>query len=105
MSKTVLVTGGTGFVGGWTIVELLRRGYAVRTTVRSLAKEAGLRRNLGAQIEAGDRLTVLAADLSDDPGWGPAVAGCDDVLHIASPMGRHDGDDASMIAAARDGAL
>jgi dihydroflavonol-4-reductase len=105
MSKTVLVTGGTGFVGGWTIVELLRRGYAVRTTVRSLAKEAGLRRNLGAQIEAGDRLTVLAADLSDDAGWAAAVAGCDDVLHIASPMGRHDGDDASMIAAARDGAL
>jgi nucleoside-diphosphate-sugar epimerase len=105
MSQTVLVTGGTGFVGGWTIVELLRRGYTVRTTVRSLAKEAGLRRTLAAEVELGDRLTVVAADLSDDAGWDAAVAGCDNVLHIASPMGRHDGDDASMIADARDGAL
>ena len=36
MSKTVLVTGGTGFIGGWTIVDLLKRGYSVRTAVRSL---------------------------------------------------------------------
>jgi len=43
MAETVLVTGGTGYVGGWCIVELLKRGYAVRTTVRSLAKEAAIR--------------------------------------------------------------
>jgi len=43
MTETVLVTGGTGFVGGWQIVELLRRGYAVRATVRSLSKEASVR--------------------------------------------------------------
>ena len=41
MAETVLVTGGTGFVAGWCIVELLRRGYAVRTTVRSLAQGGG----------------------------------------------------------------
>ena len=40
MSGTVLVTGGTGFIAGWCIVELLQRGYVVRTTVRSLSKEA-----------------------------------------------------------------
>ena len=39
MSKTVLVTGGSGSIGSWTIVELLKRGYTVRTTVRSLDKE------------------------------------------------------------------
>src|SRR2546423_9728642 len=33
-SATVLVTGGSGFVGGWCLVELLRRGYRVRATVR-----------------------------------------------------------------------
>ena len=43
MSETVLVTGGTGFVGGWCIVELLRRGYTVRTTLRSPAKEPAVR--------------------------------------------------------------
>ena len=43
MSKTVLVTGGTGFVGLWCIVELLKRGYTVRTTVRSLSKTPAVR--------------------------------------------------------------
>ena len=38
MAEKVLVTGGTGFVAGWTIAELLKRGYDVRTTVRSAAK-------------------------------------------------------------------
>lgn len=37
MSK-VLVTGGTGFLAGWTIRKLLEKGYDVRTTVRSMKK-------------------------------------------------------------------
>ena len=40
---TVLVTGGSGYLGGWCVVELLRRGYTVRTTVRSLSREAQVR--------------------------------------------------------------
>jgi nucleoside-diphosphate-sugar epimerase len=40
MTETVLVTGGSGFVASWCIAELLQRGYAVRTTLRSGAKEA-----------------------------------------------------------------
>ncbi len=43
MTETVLVTGGSGFVAGWCIVDLLQRGYAVRTTLRSLSKEAAVR--------------------------------------------------------------
>ena len=103
MPQTVLVTGGTGFVGGWTIVELLRRGYQVRTTVRSLAKEDAVRRAVATQIDAGGQLSVAAADLNDDAGWDEAVAGCDHILHIASPMGADDGE--AMIAAAREGTL
>ena len=40
---TVLVTGGSGFLGGWCVIEPLRRGYAVRTTVRDLSREAQVR--------------------------------------------------------------
>ena len=36
----MLVTGGTGFLGGWCVAELLRRGHDVRTTVRDVAREA-----------------------------------------------------------------
>jgi len=105
MTETVLVTGGTGFVGGWQIVELLRLGYAVRTTVRSLAKEASVRAAVATQVDAGDRLSFAVADLMSDAGWDAAVAGCDYVVHVASPLSNAADDDEALIAAARDGTL
>src|ERR1700693_2500421 len=84
---TVLVTGGTGFLGGLCSAELLRRGYTVRTTIRNLQRADEVRASLvAAGIEADDRLSILAADLSADEGWTDAVAGCDYVLHVASPF-------------------
>jgi dihydroflavonol-4-reductase len=103
MAETVLVTGGTGYVAGWCVTELLRRGYAVRTTVRGLAKESAVRR---AVPEAGEALTVLAADLTADAGWDAAMAGCDYVLHVASPLGiTRSKDPDELIVPARDGTL
>jgi dihydroflavonol-4-reductase len=104
--QTVLVTGGSGFLGGWCLVELLQRGYRVRTTVRDLARESEVRASVGSQVEVGDRLTVLAADLTDDRGWAEAVAGCDYVLHVASPFPPAQPKDADeLIVPARDGTL
>jgi nucleoside-diphosphate-sugar epimerase len=103
MGETVLVTGGTGFVAGWTIVELLRRGHQVRATVRSLERVDSVRRAVGRQVDPAGRLEFVAADLTADAGWDAAVAGCEHVLHIASPLG--GGDDDSLIAAARDGTV
>jgi dihydroflavonol-4-reductase len=112
MTETVLVTGGTGFVGGWCIVELLKRGYAVRTTVRNLSKERAARAAIAAGIDPNDRLTLdrltfLGADLTSDTGWDDAVAGCDYVLHVASPLGGDSPKDADtlILPAARDGTL
>ena len=84
--QTVLVSGGSGFLGGWCVIELLRRGYDVRTTVRSLSREPQVRAAVGSQVDPGDGLTVLAAELMSDDGWAEAVAGCDYVLHVASPF-------------------
>jgi dihydroflavonol-4-reductase len=106
MTETVLVTGGTGFVAGWCIVELLRRGYAVRTTVRSLAKEPAVRTAIASVVDAGDRLTVFAADLTQDEGWHAAMTGCDYVLHVASPLGIDNSQDREALTIpAREGAL
>ena len=82
----VLVTGGTGFIAQHCILVLLANGFRVRTTVRSLAREAEVRQQLreGGE-EAGDRLTFVVADLSSDPGWAEAAAGCSYVMHGASP--------------------
>src|SRR3954463_10194538 len=103
----VLVTGGTGFLGGWCIAELLNRGHVVRTTVRNVAREPAVRATLErAGVDAGDRLTVVAADLSADDGWADAVAGCSHVLHVASPFPpQQPKDPDELIVPARDGAL
>jgi dihydroflavonol-4-reductase len=104
--ETVLVTGGSGFLGGWCAVELLRRGYAVRTTVRDLGSEAEVRGRLAAEGDAGDRLTVLAADLGRDEGWEQTVAGCAYVLHVASPFPPvQPKDPEELIVPAREGTL
>jgi dihydroflavonol-4-reductase len=104
--QTVLVTGGSGFLGGWCVIELLRRGYSVRTTVRSLSREAQVRAAVGSEVDPGDRLTVLAADLTRDEGWGEAVRGCDYVLHVASPFPpKQPKDPDELIVPAREGTL
>ena len=66
---TVLVTGGSGFIGGWCIIGLLQQGYAVRTTVRSLAKEAEVRAALGKIVDTTGKLSFHAASLTEDAGW------------------------------------
>jgi nucleoside-diphosphate-sugar epimerase len=105
-TKTVLVSGGSGFLGGWCVVELLRRGHAVRTTVRDLAREPEVRAAVGSRVEPGDRLTVLAADLLSDDGWAAAVEGCDRVLHVASPFPpKQPKDPDELIVPAREGTL
>lgn len=104
--KTVLVTGGSGYLGGWCVVELLRQGYAVRTTVRDLAREPEVRARVASQVEAGEALTVLAADLSGDEGWEEAVRGCDYVMHVASPFPPVQPEDPDeLIVPAREGTL
>jgi nucleoside-diphosphate-sugar epimerase len=106
MSK-VLVTGGSGFIGGHCLLQLLAAGHEVRTTVRSLSREADVRAMLKAGgAEPGDALRFFAADLETDAGWAEAVADCDYVLHVASPFPVSVPRDADeLIRPARDGAL
>jgi nucleoside-diphosphate-sugar epimerase len=104
--ETVLVTGGSGYLGSWCVIAALRRGYAVRTTVRDPAREPALRAAIAKQVNPGERLTVLAADLHRDAGWDQAVEGCDYVLHVASPLpAAQPKDPDELIVPARDGTV
>jgi nucleoside-diphosphate-sugar epimerase len=101
--STVLVTGGSGFIAAHTIAQLLTAGHQVRTTVRQAAREQDVRAMLGADL---DRLSFFVADLAADGGWSEAVADCDYVLHIASPLPtsapQHEDE---LIVPAREGTL
>src|SRR5205823_4278025 len=81
-------------------------GYTVRTTVRSLSREPQVRATVGSEVDPGDRLTVLAANLTSEEGWPEAVAGCDYVLHVASPFPpKQPKDPDELILPAREGTL
>jgi nucleoside-diphosphate-sugar epimerase len=103
-----LVTGGSGFIATYCILQLLEAGHDVRASVRSLTRETDVRAMLkaGGAVEPGERLTFATADLENDAGWAEAVAACDYVLHTASPFPTtrvaHEDD---LIVPAREGAL
>ena len=103
----VLVTGGSGFIGVHCILRLLEAGYPVRTTVRSLSREAEVRAMLKeGGAEPGDTLEVVEGDLLADAGWAEAVAGCRWVLHVASPFPSvQPRNPFELIVPARQGAL
>jgi dihydroflavonol-4-reductase len=72
---TVLVTGGTGFVGSRVVRKLLERGE----DVRCLARKTSSPRNLqGLSVE------VVLGDLQDAESLEAAVQGCDTVYHVAA---------------------
>ncbi len=104
--RTVLVTGASGFVGIHCVVALLKEGYQVRGTVRSLQREEALRKTIAKFVDADERFSLAEADLLKDEGWHEAVQGCEFVLHVASPfpLGKPEHED-DLIIPAREGTL
>ena len=114
-TNTVLVTGGSGYLGTRVITDLLNTGVHVRTTVRSLDGEPALREAVRRGGADDTDLELVVASLTDDAGWDAATDGVDGVYHLATPMTHateprelvvtpaHDGTVRVLRAAARAG--
>ena len=104
--EKVLVTGGSGYIGLHCISLLLKEGYAVRTSLRSMKRKKEIQEALSGSIKNNERLEFCELDLMRDDGWDAAVKGCDYVLHVASPVyEKNMQDENSFIQPAKEGLL
>ena len=86
MSKKVLLTGISGYIGNHCAVELLKNGYTVRGSVRNLSKSEAVINAISKEIDPKENLEFCELDLLKDEGWDDAMKGCEYVLHVASPF-------------------
>jgi len=104
--KKVLVTGISGYLGQHCAAELLKKGYAVRGSVRSLSKTEEVINGIKKEVDPKGNLEFCELDLMKDAGWEKAMNGCDYVLHVASPfVVKEPKDENELIKPAVDGTL
>ena len=84
--KKVLLTGISGYIGLHCAVELLKKGYLVKGSIRSLSKAQKLTETIEKYVRTNGNLEFCELDLLSDNGWDEAVADCDFVMHVASPF-------------------
>ena len=101
----VLVTGASGFIAEHCIIELLKNGYSVKGSLRSMNREQEVRDAIrtGANDE---NLEFCKLDLLEDDGWEDAMWDCDYLMHVASPFVIEDPkDENELIKPAKEGTL
>ena len=86
MNKKVLLTGISGYIGNHCAVALLKSGYSVRGSVRTLSKSAQVIEAIKTEVDPKDNLEFCELDLLSDDGWDDAMKGCEFVMHVASPF-------------------
>lgn len=105
--KKVIVTGGSGFVAGWVILDFLQNGYQVATSLRSMKKADQIKNELSGHLttEQLAGLSFFEADLTSEKGWVEAMKGADGVIHVASPLGHGTESVEELVNVAKNGTL
>jgi dihydroflavonol-4-reductase len=80
------LTGISGYIGNHCAVELLKNGYSVRGSVRSLSKSKQVTDAIKKEVDPRDNLEFCELDLLSDDGWDDAIKGCEFLMHVASPF-------------------
>ncbi|MEM9834689.1 MAG: aldehyde reductase [Bacteroidota bacterium] len=84
--RRVLVTGANGYVASWIVKQLLEQGVTVHATVRNKSNTDKYQHLLNIAEKASGTLHVFEADLLETDSFGEAMAGCEVVMHTASPF-------------------
>ncbi|MDF2544066.1 MAG: nucleoside-diphosphate-sugar epimerase [Herbinix sp.] len=105
--ELVLVTGGSGFIAVHIILKLLKQGYRVRTTLRTISRQDEVKSMLAlGGVTDFVNLEFIQTDLTSDRNWMEAVTGATYVIHVASPTPATRPDDGDeMVKMAVDGTL
>ena len=103
--EKVLVTGASGYIALHCITELLKNGYAVRGSLRSMSRENEVREAVKKEV-SDHNLELCKLDLMSDDGWDSSASECDYMLHLASPfiVGEPRTED-ELIRPAREGTM
>jgi dihydroflavonol-4-reductase len=108
-SQRVLLTGASGFIAKHILLRLLNAGHDVTGSLRSPSREAEVRAAVAPHLSdpsTQDRLRFVALDLTQDAGWGAALAGMEALVHTASPFPiALPKDESELIRPAVDGTL
>ena len=83
--EKVLVTGASGYIALHCITELLKNGYAVKGSLRSMNRENEVREAVKKEI-SDNNLEFCKLDLMSDEGWDSCASDCDYMIHLASPF-------------------
>jgi len=101
--EKVLVTGATGYIGLHCIHQLLNQGYSVNGSVRSPDRKDEIINALKDHNTSTEHLNIFTMNLTEDAGWDEGMAGCDYLLHVASPISLERTDEEYFIKPAIDG--
>ena len=103
--KKVLVTGASGFIAEHCIIELLKNGYSVKGSLRTMNREQEVRDAVKTETDD-TKLEFCKLDLLEDDGWEDAMWDCDYLMHVASPFVIEDPkDENELIKPAKEGTL
>ena len=85
-NETVLITGISGWIAQFCAIELIKNGYNVRGSLRTMNRKQEVIEAISKEVDPTKKLEFCELDLLKDDGWDKANKGCKYVMHIASPF-------------------